>query len=99
MGCHKVLYYPLGSILFLVYINDLEEGIPLLFGRSRMIVGHHRLTDELFPAAAIFCSRTHCDVINCVHCLMLSMYCFRGLPRLLLPSTYPCTTVFVIWQP
>ena len=28
----------------------------LLFGRSRMIVGHHRLTDELFPAAAIFCS-------------------------------------------
>ena len=30
--------------------------ILLLFGRSRMIVGHHRLTDELFPAAAIFCS-------------------------------------------
>ena len=30
--------------------------IILLFGRSSMIVGHHRLTDELFPAAAIFCS-------------------------------------------
>ena len=28
----------------------------LLFGRSRIIVSHHRLTDELFPAAAIFCS-------------------------------------------
>ena len=27
--------------------------VVLLFGRSRMIVGHHRLTDELFPAAAI----------------------------------------------
>ena len=27
----------------------------LLFGRSRIIVSHHRLTDELFPAAAIFC--------------------------------------------
>ncbi len=27
----------------------------LLFGRSRMIVGHHRFTDELFPAAAILC--------------------------------------------
>ena len=26
----------------------------LLFGRSCVIVGHHRLTDELFPAAAIF---------------------------------------------
>ena len=25
----------------------------LLFGRSRIIVGHHRLTDGLFPAAAI----------------------------------------------
>ena len=44
-------------------------------------------------------ARTHCDVVNCVHCLMLSMYCFRGLPRLRLPSTYPSTTVFVIWQP
>ena len=36
-----------------------DVGLPvllLLFGRSRMIVGHHRLTDELFPAAAIFCS-------------------------------------------
>ena len=66
----------------------------LLFGRSCVIVGHHRLTDELFPAAAIF--RAHCDVVNCVHCLMLSMYCFRGLPRLRLPSTYySCTTVFV----
>ena len=30
---------------------------------------------------------------------MLSMYCFRGLPHLRLPSTYPSTTVFVIWQP
>ena len=30
--------------------------ILLLFGRSRIIVGHHRITDELFPAAAIFCS-------------------------------------------
>ena len=28
----------------------------LLFGRSCVIVGHHRLTDELFPTAAIFCS-------------------------------------------
>ena len=44
-------------------------------------------------------ARTHCDVVNCVHCLMLSMYCFRWLPRLRLPSTYPSTTVFVIWQP
>ena len=44
-------------------------------------------------------ARTHCDVVNCVHCLMLSMYCFRGLPRLRLPSTYPSTSVFVIWQP
>ena len=26
----------------------------LLFGRSCVIIGHHRLTDELFPAAAIF---------------------------------------------
>ena len=33
-------------------------------------------------------ARTHCDVVNCVHCLMLSMYCFRGLPHLRLPSTY-----------
>ena len=30
---------------------------------------------------------------------MLSIYCFRGLPRLRLPSTYPSTTVLVIWQP
>ena len=44
-------------------------------------------------------AHTHCDVVNCVHCLMLSMYCFRGLLRLRLPSTYPSTTVFVIWQP
>ena len=34
-------------------------------------------------------ARTHCGVVNCVHCLMLSVYCFRGLPRLRLPSTYP----------
>ena len=33
-----------------------EIMIILLFGRSCVIVGHHRLTDELFPAAAIFCS-------------------------------------------
>ena len=26
----------------------------LLFGRSCVIVSHHRLTDELFPAAAVF---------------------------------------------
>ena len=32
-------------------------------------------------------------VVNCVHCLMLSMYCFRGLPGLRFPSTYPSTTV------
>ena len=44
-------------------------------------------------------ARTHCDVVNCVHCLMLSMYCFRGLLRLRLPSTYSSTTVLVIWQP
>ena len=30
---------------------------------------------------------------------MLSMYCFRGLPRFRLPSTYPSTTVLVIRQP
>ena len=29
---------------------------------------------------------------------MLSMYCFRGLSGLRLPSTYPSTTVLVIWQ-
>ena len=29
-------------------------------GRSRIIVSHHRLTDELFPAAAIFCSPYAC---------------------------------------
>ena len=51
-----------------------------------MIVGQHRLTDEFFPAAAIFCIPYAPDVDNCVHCLMLSMYCFRGLPRLRLPS-------------
>ena len=43
-------------------------------------------------------ARTHCDVVNCVHCL-ISMYCFRGLPRLRFPSTYPSSTVLVIWQP
>ena len=32
------------------------DGDLLLFGRSRILVSHHRLTDELFPAAAIFCS-------------------------------------------
>ena len=37
-------------------INYVPLSTLLLFGRSRMIVGHHRLTDELFPAAAIFCS-------------------------------------------
>ena len=25
-----------------------------------------------------------------VYCLMLSMYCFRGVPHLFLPSPYPC---------
>ena len=49
----------------LTYLSDLSHCNPyfrqavltvLLFGRSRIIVGHHRLTDELFPAAAIFCS-------------------------------------------
>ena len=30
---------------------------------------------------------------------MLSMYCFRGLPRLRLPSTHPSASVLVIWQP
>ena len=34
----------------------LHVTLLLLFGRSRIIVGHHCLTDELFPAAAIFCS-------------------------------------------
>ena len=45
-----------------------------------MLIGHHRLTDELFPAAAIFCSPY---ALCCVHCLMLSVYCFLGLPRVL----------------
>ena len=41
-----------------------------------MIVGHHRLTDELFPAG---CDLLHpvrtvmSLIIICVHCLMLSM--------------------------
>ena len=54
----------------------------LLFGRSCLIVGHHRLTDKFFPAAAA--ARTHCDVIF-VQCL----YCFHDLPLLPLPSAYP----------
>ena len=41
---------------FVIICNSFLEPCLLLFGRSRMIVGHHRLTDELFPAAAIFCS-------------------------------------------
>ena len=39
----------------------------LLFGRSCVIVGHHRLTDEFFPAAAV--------VIHVLVCLQkLSRY-------------------------
>ena len=37
-----------------ISIQNRNIHIILLFGRSRMIVGHHRFTDELFPAAAIF---------------------------------------------
>ena len=33
-----------------------------------------------------------CDIVIFVHCMM-SMYCFRGLPRLHLPSMYHSTTV------
>ena len=36
-------------------------------------------------------AHTHCRIVIFVHCLMLSMYCFRDLPRLRLPSTYPST--------
>ena len=34
--------------------SSLVDEVRLLFGRSCVIVGHHRLTDELFPAAAVF---------------------------------------------
>ena len=52
-----------------------------------------------FPWLWSSAARTHSDVVYCVHCLMLSMYCFRGLPHLLFPSMYPSTTFLVIWQP
>ena len=54
-----------------------------------LIVGHHHLTDDFFPATVIFGSPF---TVNFVHCLMLSMYCFRGPPQLRLPSTYPSTS-------
>ena len=44
------------SLCFAVCCERGQFRILLLFGRSRIIVSHHRLTDELFPAAAIVCS-------------------------------------------
>ena len=45
-----------GESELLQQYNAIQYNTILLFGRSCVIVGHHRLTDELFPLPAIFCS-------------------------------------------
>ena len=57
----------------------------LLFGRSCVMVGHHRLTDELFPAPAIF-SSPHCDVFNNLYPLFDVVYVLFSWPPASSPS-------------
>ena len=47
---------------------------------ARLTIAFQRLQSAVF--------RTHFDIIIFIHCLMLSVYSFRGL---CLSSTYPCT--------
>ena len=61
----------------------------LLFGRSCVIVGHHRLTDELFPAAAVL-KFTFANVFNTSNSRFMSSSC-RILMSVLSPSSlYVC---------
>ena len=64
----------------------------LRFGRSCLIVGHHHLANDFLPEKTAVFGCPCCDIVIFVHCMM-SMYCFRDLLRLRLPSTYHSTTV------
>ena len=89
-----LLSWVIYSFLSITHPQLLSSTSFLRFGRSCLIIGHHRLTCECFPWAAVFGSpyELWCCQYLCVHLVIVwcctRTYCFRCLPCPRLPSTY-----------
>ena len=64
-------YWTIVDVVISLTINSSVEYLLLLFGRSRMIVGHHRLTDELCWIYMAY--KIHIKVISVRHLLTLGL--------------------------